>query len=95
MTTQRQGVGLHLHVYTKNILEKEKLNKLCEMKEEIRKAVVGSDLFLRNNNKGHTDNTQVSIRTTLLLCPEVPSELQVEHLLLLWYLLWNNNTENT
>ena len=72
MTTQKQGVRLHLYVY-QDILEK-KWGKLCEMKEESEKVVVGSDLFPRNNNKGHTDDTQVSLRTTLLLCLGVPSE---------------------
>ena len=33
----------------------------------------------RNNNKGHTDNTQVSLGTTLLLLPWSSSEWQVEH----------------
>ena len=53
----------------KVILEK-KLNNMCEMKEEIRKVVVGNDFFPRNN-KGHTDSTQVSLRTTLILCLEL------------------------
>ena len=64
------------YIYTcvyKDILEK-KCDKLCEMKEEIRKVVVGSDFFQETNNKGHTDNTQVSLRTTFLLCLGVPSE---------------------
>ena len=60
-------MGLHLHVLAKDILEK-KWNKLCEVKEEIRKVVVGSDFFQRNN-KGHTDSTQVSIGATLLSLP--------------------------
>ena len=78
----------------KDISEK-KWDKLCEMKEEIRKVVVGSDFFPRNN-KDHTDDTQVSLRTTLLLCLGVPSERQVGHLLFLWYLPQNHkNTENT
>ena len=64
------------------------------MKERTRKVVVGSDFFLRNNNnKGHTDDTQISLRATLLLCLGVPSEWQVECILLLWYLiLWNTTT---
>ena len=66
MITQRQGGGPHIHVCAKYILEK-KWDKVCEMKEETRKVVVGSDFFQRNN-KSHTDNTQVSLGTTLLLC---------------------------
>ena len=48
MTTQRQGVVLH--VCAKDILEK-KWDKLCEIKEEIRKAVVGSDFFQEETAK--------------------------------------------
>ena len=54
-------------------LEK-KWDKLCEIKEEIRKVVVGSDFFQETNIKGHTDNTKVSLGTTLPLCLEVLSE---------------------
>ena len=52
MTIQRQGAWLHLHmcVCTKDILEK-KWDKLCEMKEEIRKVVVGSDFFQETTTK--------------------------------------------
>ena len=73
----------------KDILEK-KWNKLCEMKEEIRKVVVGSDFF--------QETTKVTLMTLKLALEPlffffafgVPSsEWQVEHLLLLWYLLWN------
>ena len=39
MITQRQGVGLHLHVCANDILEK-KWDKLCDMKEEIRKLLL-------------------------------------------------------
>ena len=55
---------------------KKKWNKLYEMKEDIRKVVVGSDFFFQETTKkGHTDETQVSLGTTaLLLCLEVPSE---------------------
>ena len=66
-------MGLHLHVCAKDILD-EKWDKLCEMKEEIRKVVVGSYFFFQRSNKGHTGDTQVSLRTTLLLlCLGVPS----------------------
>ena len=77
----------------KDILEK-KWSKLCEIKKKSEMVVVGSDFFQRNN-KGHTDETQVSLRTTLLLCLGVPSEWQVEHLFLLCYLLWNHNNNTT
>ena len=46
----RDKVWLHLHVCSKDILEK-KWDKLCEMKEEIRKVVVGSDLFSSKTTK--------------------------------------------
>ena len=46
-------------MFAKDILEK-KWDKLCEMKERIRKIVVGSDFFLRNN-KSNTDDTQFSL----------------------------------
>ena len=72
MTTQRQGVATSTCV--KGHLRKE-VNKLCEMKEEIRKVIVEvTSSFQGNNNKGHTDDTQVSLGTTLLLCLRVPSE---------------------
>ena len=95
MTTQRQGVATS--TCAKDILEK-KWNKLCEMKE-IRKVVVGSDFFFQNNNKGDTDDTQVSLGTTLLLiCLGVLLKNdRLNFSILLCYLLWNhsNNTENT
>ena len=53
MTTQKQGVWVTFtHVYAKDILEK-KWNKLCEMKEEIRKVVVRSDFFLEKKQRSH------------------------------------------
>ena len=50
--------------------------------------------LLPNNNEGHTDSTQVSLRTTLPLCLGVPSEWQVEHLLLLWYLFFESSQQH-
>ena len=59
----------YIYMCAKDILEK--WDKLCEMKEKI-KRVVGSDFFQRNN-KGHTDHNQVSPGTTTL-CLGVPSK---------------------
>ena len=47
MTTQRQGVRLHLHVCA----NEKKCDKLCDMKEESEKVVVGSDFFQRNKQQ--------------------------------------------
>ena len=45
------SVRLHLiYMCDKDILEK-KWNKLCEMKERIRKVVVGSDFFFQETTK--------------------------------------------
>ena len=53
MTTQKQGVwATSTCVCAKDILEK-KWDKLCEMKEEIRKVVVGSDFFLKKQQESH------------------------------------------
>ena len=41
----RDKVWIHLHICAKDILEKEKWDKLCEIKEERRKVVVGNDFF--------------------------------------------------
>ena len=59
----------YIYMCAKDILEK--WDKLCEMKEEIRK-VVGSDFFSRNN-KGHTDNALIGLRATVL-CLRAPSK---------------------
>ena len=60
---------LHLHVCAKDILEK-KWDKLCEMKEEIRKVVVGSDFFFQETTKVTLTNTQVSLEPLLFFALE-------------------------
>ena len=59
----------YIYMCAKDILEK--WDKLCEMKEDIRR-VVRSDFFSRTN-KGHTDHSQVSLGATLL-CLGIPSK---------------------
>ena len=71
MTTQRQGVRLHLHVCAKGHL-REEVRQAVWMKEEIRKAVVGSN-FLRwkwQQQMSHWWHSNC-LRATLLLCLEV------------------------
>ena len=55
---------LHLHVCAKDILEK-KWDKLCEIKKKKKSERLLLEVTSSpRNNKGHTDNTQVSLRTS-------------------------------
>ena len=90
MTAQRQGVWLHLYVCQGHLRRSETSCVRWKKKSERLLLEVTSSKEA-NNSKGHTDDTQVSPGTTFFLCLRVPSEWQVEHLLLLCYLLWNYN----
>ena len=72
-------VAKSMHVCAKDILEEAKQAVWDEKRNQ--KGCCWKWLLLqRNNNKSHTDDTQVSLRTTLLLlCLGVLSEWQVEH----------------
>ena len=97
MTTQRQGVVIHLHVYAKDILD-EKWDKLCvRWKKKLERLL----LEVTSSSKETTKVTLITLKLALeplFFLPWSSSEWQVGHLLLLWYLLWNHhnsNTENT
>ena len=91
MTVQRQGVAISTCVCAKDILEK--WDKLCEMKEESEKVVVGSGFLpKKQKQRTHLMTLMLALESLFFLYLGVSSEWQVEHLLLLLYLPWNHNS---